>query len=209
MKKGPRFEDILDRAIKSRLENQRGPQPARVVLYNPATQLADVDPLLSVYIDGELVDPPTLRGVPVQWPRGGGGALTFPLVAGDVVYIIPAEVDLGPWEASEAAGAPTPRRFSLSDVVAIPGVSSRVQPLPATAYDPTAAVLSAAQVKLGSSAAVNPVALSITNDDNWARFAVWAATVEGLLAGLGLVVVPNWATSGGSKPTASTKVKAE
>ena len=176
----PTISELIERIISARLESQRGPQPGEVVTYNPATQTADVRPLLSILVDGELVDPPILRSVPVQWTRGGQGALTFPLAPLDIVYLVPSEVDLGPWHASAGVPIePQKRRFSLADMVAIPGVASKAAPLPATAYDIAAVVLSGLAIKLGSSAAVSPISLAPLTE-------AFLAAIDVQMKGLGL-----------------------
>ncbi len=91
--------------------------PGRVEKYNVATQTADVLPM--VKLQGQLL--PVLPSVPIAFQRGGGGFLSFPIEAGDFVFLLFAESSIDQWRAKAAATNPgDPRRHSLTAAVALP-----------------------------------------------------------------------------------------
>jgi hypothetical protein len=142
--------------------------PATVVDYNPALQTITAKPTVS----GRYQDPetgilvpfplPTVSNVPVAFPSSAGFAITWPLTPGDTVFLVFADSSLDEWKAT---GAPEnvpqdTRRFDLTDAVAIPGLRPFTRPIPPTGWSSTGLVIEGAQVLLGSSAAVDFVALS-------------------------------------------------
>lgn len=103
--------------------------PATVVIYNPALQVVEVQPLLNKAVIGqdgtetqEIV--PTIPNVPVAFPRGGGYFLTLPLQPGDNVLLVFADRSIDTFMTSNGS---TPldqvdlRQHDLSDAIAIPG----------------------------------------------------------------------------------------
>lgn len=176
----PSFADLIEAAFDEYFRKYDGPMPAEVKTYNAANQTADLQPLFKIYFQDTLVDMPVIRQVPVQWPGGGDGALTFPLAAGDVCGLVPQGIDISNWVASGTKNqAPaTRRRFSISDVVAYPRFRPISNPLPVTAYSPLGPVLSGAQVFLGDSTAID---FLIKGTSHNAALASFLGTWQGLL----------------------------
>jgi hypothetical protein len=108
----PELEDVIRAASL----------PARVVKFAPGTRpTVTCQPFPSDLIDGEPVDLPVLAGVPVVYPQGKGGAITWPLQADDVVLVVFAARPLGRYRSEGAEGDPRQvRHHSLSDAWAIP-----------------------------------------------------------------------------------------
>lgn len=156
------LDEIFRGLVKAFMSDEHGPLLAEVETYDQATQRASVKPLMKIYNQGRLMDPKVQQDVPVQWPGGGDGSLTFPLAAGDVGVIVPMAADISAWSASGTIdqGAPTQRKLSLSDVVFIPKLTSRAGPLPSAAYAAGATVLRGSDVRLGDSTADKFVALA-------------------------------------------------
>lgn len=217
------LEDLLEAAAERKLAGEYGDLPARVVTYDDTLQKADVQPLVMLPRDGRLHLADLVRGIPVRWPSAAAGALTFPLVAGDVGWIRVAGAHIAAWKIRglEADPSAHPRRGRLTDAVFEPGSRPRTNPLPSTSFDPTAAVLYAAVLLLlGDSTASDWVALSskveseleqIKNDLNALNSHVHA--VGGLLDSLGNPcsgsVAPGPATSYSAvTPVRASKVKA-
>lgn len=78
--------------------------PARVLTYNAEAQTVDVRPAVVRTVTSENPDDaifyeelPDIYAVPVQWPRGAGFALTFPIAVGDWVMVHCAENALHVW----------------------------------------------------------------------------------------------------------------
>lgn len=112
------LEGAIADMIEDRMLDVHTALPARVTKYDPATQTADVLPL--VRVNGEKL--PVIPGVPVAWPRAGGAFVSLPMVAGDFVFLVFAEQALGVWRAVNGAEtAPGDlRRHHLSGAVALP-----------------------------------------------------------------------------------------
>jgi hypothetical protein len=102
--------------------------PARVLSYDAPGQTVDVQPALmreGTADDGGVAFDalPVLYNVPLQWPRGGGFALTFPIDVGDWVHVHCAEQSTLAWRRRGIApctpGLTDPH--GLNGCVAVPG----------------------------------------------------------------------------------------
>lgn len=120
----PSFAQVLGDAVNARLRDVHTGMPGRIEKYDAARQCADVKPLV-MRMDrdegGELVadEYPVLVDVPVQFPGGGGYHATFPIAAGDVVWLSFASCSLDLWKARGGLVDPEDeRRCTLSDAVA-------------------------------------------------------------------------------------------
>lgn len=109
--------------------------PGRVESYDAEAQVADVTPLVRRRIpreSGELVSEamPTIRAVPVAWPRAGNWFLHMPLAAGDTVLLVFCDRDPARWRRTGDQADPIDVRLHhLSHAVAIPGVYPRTRQL--------------------------------------------------------------------------------
>lgn len=119
----PTLAEVIQRAIEARVCNMHVSMPARVVEYDFKTQKATVQPeIRRSYRDGTVVDIPTIRDVPVAWPRAGNAFVHFPLNAGDQVNLVFSERSLDEWK--NIGGNTTPqenRKHDFSDAIAYPG----------------------------------------------------------------------------------------
>ncbi len=174
----PQLADLL-RAIGRQVKlSVRTHVPARVVVYDPATQTATVQvEILQVvrYTDltrlppgavptgtppnAEAMLPPIqIVKVPVVWPRTLAGYVTFPLVPGDTGELHVSDRSLEQWRL---AGMPTDPGLAfthaLKDSVFHPGLHPDTAPItPPT--DLTATVVEGTLVKLGRLAMTDSVA---------------------------------------------------
>ena len=74
------------------------------------------------------VNLPLLLDVPVVFPRGGGGVLTFPLAAGDECLVVFSSRCIDAWWQSGGVQIPMEMRMhDLSDGFALPGPYSQAQ----------------------------------------------------------------------------------
>ena len=196
------FGDLINASLEAHEGGRRGPVPARVERYDAATQTIDAKPLVKPFVSGQLEELPIARSVPVAFPQGGGVSMTWPLEAGDVVFIVPCEADISRWHTrGELEGAATRRRADLSDSVAIPGVRSLANSLDSGAYHASALVVSADDIRLGSSGAVDPVALSSLVDANFTAIFDYLEALAPLLLGVGVTAppTPTFSAVGASK----------
>lgn len=110
--------------------------PGRVESYDPATQTANVKPMIKRVsregvdaggVDGTRVvdELPVIPAVPVVWPRGGGYFMTFPLATGDSGLIVFSARDIGAWRDSGQVSDPGDEGLhTLSGAVFIPGLET-------------------------------------------------------------------------------------
>ncbi|HCF2590304.1 TPA: hypothetical protein NIA60_001294 [Pseudomonas aeruginosa] len=136
----PSAERTMARALDSRIKRLHTALPGRVLSFDPQWQTASVQPLIDqVLVDGTRVALPVLVDVPVQFPRGGGFVLTFPVRPGDECLLLFNErcID-GWWQSGEPSEPLDYRQHDLSDAVAIMGISSQPQAVPDFAGDATA-----------------------------------------------------------------------
>lgn len=118
--------DAVNQAIENRLSTVHTALPGEICCYDASTQLANVKPLIMRrYPDGTVEDLPIVNNVPVIFPAGGGGVLSFPVKQGDTVLLIFCEKSLDVWLSKGGNVDPLDRRkFDLSDGFAIPGLFS-------------------------------------------------------------------------------------
>jgi len=118
------FTDAIQLTIESSLSGINTSMPGKVVSYNAATNRAVVRPSLPKQIDsGEVLDPPKIVEVPVQWHAAGGGNVSFtmPLKPGDDVLLSFQQRSMEGYLNGNNSAPDDPRQFDLTDCVAIPG----------------------------------------------------------------------------------------
>ena len=142
--------------------------PGRVESYDATRQMAHVKPLLmDAYVDAGGVERkrsvPVVANVPVCWPGGGGGFLTFPLAKGDSVLLVFSDRSLDRWLSLGTEVDPVDvRMHHLSDAVAIPCLRATPDVLSTSASDAVLAAPTAGLVRLGAPAAAEAVVLGTT-----------------------------------------------
>lgn len=127
----PDLLDVLNLFGEHLLSNLHTAMPGRVESYDPATQRADVQPLIRRRIpkagtdrrEWVYEDLPLIPSVRVIHPRGGGAFVHLPIAAGDYVLLVFCEVGIGHWEAGDGSisDAGDERRHHIAHAVAIPG----------------------------------------------------------------------------------------
>lgn len=111
--------DIIRQAINSRLNDLHTALPGIVMSYDPESNKATIQPALNKnYVTG-VQTMPVLENVPVMFPN----FVRFPVNQGDYVLLVFAERSLDLWLSVGGQVTPTdPRKFDLSDAIAIPGL---------------------------------------------------------------------------------------
>ena len=135
--------EVITKAIDVRQAELRVCMPGTVIAYYAATQTADIQPPIWSAIDledGTLQEQlPVLFNVPVEFPRGGGFVLMFPLVPGDTGVLEFSDFSMDLWRSSGLDGAPQDlRTHALGSAVFRPGLSCSLVPIagaPATTAD--------------------------------------------------------------------------
>ena len=116
------FTLIINEFLKGNLNVA---MPALVTAYNDKNKVS-VQPVVHRKYKGKDSKPlPTIEDVPVMYMGSGGYWLTFPIVVGSFVLLVCSQRSIDAWKNSEdgePGDATTPRLFSMSDAVAIPGL---------------------------------------------------------------------------------------
>lgn len=131
----PSDVDVIREGIRVALEDVHTCMPGVVATFNPATQTANVAPVLKRPIkkaDGTLTHEtiPILHNIPIIFPRGGGTAIQWPLLPGDGLVLFFSEAATAQWRSTGQLSEPGDlRRHDLSYAFAIPGVAPMSNPL--------------------------------------------------------------------------------
>jgi hypothetical protein len=129
------LETTLDLCRDRWAEEMHTALPGKIESYDASKQMADVTPLIRRALpreDGTLASEPmpTIRAVPVIWPRTGDFFVHLPLAAGDTVLLVCCERDFARWmQTGEASDPLDVRHHHLSHAVAIPGFFPRSNPV--------------------------------------------------------------------------------
>lgn len=120
----PSLEKIIDDAIENRLAEMHTCIPARVVRVNVAKAQCDVRPLIKrKYADETVVDLPVITNVPIAFYRAGPAFISLPLKKDHIVMLLFSERSLDIWLSKGGSVDPLdPRKFDLSDAIALPGI---------------------------------------------------------------------------------------
>lgn len=117
----PSLQELLDRAIASRLREVWTSLPARVVSAQVAGGPVDLQLLPGDFQNGQAVELPILGSVPVGYPAASGGGIRYSLDIGDLVLVV---FSCRPTGGLEQGGTSTEiqdtRTHSLSDPFCLP-----------------------------------------------------------------------------------------
>lgn len=122
----PKLSDVIRGAIESALSQTHVSLVCYVLAYDPATQTADVQPIVRQKGNDPLSEPeklPVIGKAPVLFPSGGGVSIVWPLLPGDEVTVLIASQSIRDWQAlgTQDVFPVSNRRNSLSDAFVIPG----------------------------------------------------------------------------------------
>lgn len=118
--------EVVRKAIESRVATVRVSMPGKILSFDPATQVASVQPLINeLYVaeGGERVSEPlpVLPCVHVAVQSGGGMRITVPLKPGDEGLLVFSDRSLDDWWTN-GQDSKSERRHDLSDAVFVPGL---------------------------------------------------------------------------------------
>lgn len=121
--------EVLETTFKTLTEDLHTCMPGVVETYDYKTETATIKPLLKkALLNDTFEELPILVNVPIKFQRSTIAGLTFGLNRGDGVLIIFSERSLEKWKSIGTLTEPgDPRRFDLSDGIALPGLFSRAQ----------------------------------------------------------------------------------
>lgn len=123
----------IKQGIDVRIKDLHTSMPGIIESFDPVTQLASVQPAIKRIFktdtgEKEILIPsplPILINVLIQFPRGGGFSLTFPVKKGDECLLVFCERSIDNWHKFSGVKEPGAKRFhALSDATAFVGLSS-------------------------------------------------------------------------------------
>lgn len=115
--------DIFRNSVYSVLNNVHTALPGIVKAYDPASNKATIQPALNKAFESGAVEMPIMENVPVMFQSGANFAINFPINVGDYVLLVFCERSIDLWKSVGGQVTPDdPRKFHLSDAVAIPGL---------------------------------------------------------------------------------------
>lgn len=96
--------------------------PAKIVSYDRASNIAQVQPLISVLItDGTIIERAPILSVPVQQVGGGGFMSNFPIKKDDIGFIKANDRDISLFKQSLQMSIPNSARYhSFADAIFMP-----------------------------------------------------------------------------------------
>lgn len=119
------IKDVIKGWMDDKVKGIHTAMPGKIVSYAAGSNRASVQPNGNFKADdGRNIPYPVIHNVPVQFPLGMGGAagLTFPIVPGDGCLLVFQETQNDDFLGENKGDSPDPRRHSLNDCIAIPGV---------------------------------------------------------------------------------------
>lgn len=110
-------------SVSAILSNIHTALPGIIKSYDATTNKATIQPALNkAYVTGSM-PMPLLENVPIMFPGGKDFNITYPINEGDYVLLIFIERSIDLWLSVGGQVTPDdPRKFDLSDAVAIPGL---------------------------------------------------------------------------------------
>ena len=122
----PPLSDLLRKIILKVFESMHCVKIGKIAAFDAVKRTATVQVVFRRRLtDGTIQDFPDLYDCPVFTLQGGGGALTFPVKAGDECILLFSDNNIDAWY--EAGGRALPydgRRHDISDCIAIVGINS-------------------------------------------------------------------------------------
>lgn len=126
--RSPEPQEVLRAAVEYALGDVHTALPGRIETFDPATQKANVKPLIQRRVATEegdelLEELPILPQVPVVFPRTAGAFVTFPVAAGDHVLLVFNERSIDNFISGEGEDTDPDefRMHDLGDAVALLG----------------------------------------------------------------------------------------
>lgn len=105
--------------------------PAKIDSYDPETRTISATPLIRRTFEDEIqTQTLSIDDIPVVFPSGGGGEVTFPLQIGDQVLLIFSMRSIQDWLVSQTGDEVSPVRkktHTVQDAIAIPSLFTKPQ----------------------------------------------------------------------------------
>lgn len=123
---------LLDKFVNYKLSNVHTAFPCIVKSYDASKRRANLVPCMKRKLknkktkEEEFTDLPILVNVPVLYFGTAKGGIHIPLEKGDGVLVVFSECCIDKWKITPGSGIKDedPRRFTISDAIAIPGLQA-------------------------------------------------------------------------------------
>ncbi|QJD54326.1 tail protein [Aminobacter phage Erebus] len=123
-------DDVFGTKQTEERQSQWGEIDGEIVSFDAAKQTATIKPLYTPKFNGKELPMPELMEVPVRFPTGGKGGVTYPIGAGDKVVLRPKMRSSENYHTGENDQASDARSFALSDMEAhLDGGESLTEPI--------------------------------------------------------------------------------
>lgn len=128
----PELADVLANFKQDIFATLHSIKVGQIFSFDPSRKTAEVQILFKrVLPSGEIQSYPLLVDCPVYTPQGGGGALQFPIAAGDQCLVLFADRRLDEWFQNGGEAAPGDGRMhDISDAIALVGINALNSTLP-------------------------------------------------------------------------------
>lgn len=125
----PTLYDALEKFVNSRLASIHTSIPAKILSFDSAKKVCSVKPLLKKELQsGDFVEYPVIDNVPVMFFQTANAIISVPIKVDDTVLLIFTERSIDDWKTQGGIVEPEdPRKFDISDAVAIPGLFPKSQ----------------------------------------------------------------------------------
>lgn len=128
--------------IRKHLKKMHTAVPGKVVKYYPERGMCDVLPVMQYKKpNGEWIDYPELKDVPVWWPQtfGQESTIVYPIKKDDEVLVLLMERPIDYWLFGQQTEQDL--MFDLSEAICIPGLFAKPNKLAKTAQDEEAIII--------------------------------------------------------------------
>ncbi len=154
------IEDLIQAAVTAALATTSKFELGKVVAFDDTAVPPRADVQLAVrgrrLVDGawEQYERSILPDVPVGYPKAGPASMYWPLAVGDEVLVLLGDRDLDAAieNGEDVNDAPTPRRHSIMDAIAVPFAWSTKGSVPIAARASGGTVIEDALITLGAAA---------------------------------------------------------
>lgn len=128
--------------VRKHLKKMHTAVPGKVVKYYPEKGMCDIQPAMQYKKpNGEWIDYPELKDVPVWWPQSYGqtSTIVYPIKKNDEVLVLITERPIDYWLFGQQTEQDL--MFDLSEAICIPGLFAKPNPLAVKAQNDAAIII--------------------------------------------------------------------
>lgn len=143
--------EIIGNVVDSRINSIHTANIGIIQSYDPSTNRATIQPALNVkYLtQSDPIPLPVIENVPIIFPWSSSFSITFPVNPGDYCLLVFIERSIDLWKAVGGQVTPDdPRKYNLSDCVAIPGLLPFNANIPENAGNNFSIIFAGSQIRI-------------------------------------------------------------